>query len=82
MEKRLVVDRHKALFSVIGMATIATEDLLKIGKSVGATDVERSEDGKRLQLTLKEDWTADREARWERALSKVGAKVVSSAAQP
>lgn len=80
--RRLVVDRHKALFAVIGMITIATQDLLKIGKSVGATDVERSEDGKRLQLTLKEDWTVDREARWERALSKVGAKVVFTTAQP
>jgi hypothetical protein len=80
--KNLTVDRHKALLSVEGLTDMSPETLLKLGKSAGAASVERSDDNKRLQLTLKDDWTTEKESRWEKALAKVGAKIVSPAAQP
>lgn len=80
--KHLVVERRKALLCVTGIADATPEELQKFGKLVGASRVERSMDGKRLRLVLKDDWTAERELRLEKALAKAGAKVVSPTSQP
>lgn len=80
--KRLSVDRHGALLPVEGLAGAAPEQIQALGKAVGAVKTELSEDGSRLQFTLKDNWTTDKEQRLEKALAKSGAKVAAPEPAP
>jgi hypothetical protein len=73
--KRLSVDRHAALLPVEGLAGLSSDQLLALTRPLGAIRVELSEDGRQLHLTLKGDWTTDREKRLERALASKDAKI-------
>ena len=80
--KRVIVDRHGALLPVEGLEAATPEQCKELGKSVGATRTELSADGKRLQFGLKDLWTAEKEARVEKALAKLGAKVAAPSLDP
>jgi hypothetical protein len=80
--KRLVVDLHGVLLPVEGLADATPDQLQTLGRSVGAVRTELSAEGKRLQLTLKDNWTAERATRLEKALEKQGAKIASLPPEP
>jgi hypothetical protein len=79
--KRMVVDRHGVLLPVEGLMGSTPEQRKALGKSVGAIRTEWNEDEKRLQITLKDNWTTEKESRLEKALAKLGARVVSPEAE-
>jgi hypothetical protein len=79
--KRLVVDRYGALLAVEGLAEATPEQLQNLGKSVGAAHIENDMDGSRLQLSVKDKWTMEKETRLEKELEKVGAKLAPPPAQ-
>jgi len=73
--KRLLVDRHGALFAVDGIASATPEQLQALGKAVGATKVERNAAGDRLQISLKSNWTVDKVTKMEKALAGMGGRL-------
>ena len=73
--KRLKIDFHGVLLPIEGIAGAIPDQVQSLGKSVGATHTELNSEKSRLQLSLKDNWTADKEARLEKGLAKLGAKV-------
>jgi hypothetical protein len=79
--KRLTVDHRGAVLPVEGLDASTPQQLQALGKSVGAAHIERNTEGNRLQLSLNDDWTVDKEARLEKELTKIGAKVTGPQAE-
>lgn len=73
--KSLIVDRRVVLLPVEGMGDRTREELLLLVKPFGGVRAEMTGSGKQLSITLKDDWTAAREIRLEKALAASGAKV-------
>jgi hypothetical protein len=75
--KKLVVDLRTVLLPVIGLESQTPEQLLILVKPLGGTQAELIDGGKRLSVRLKSDWTVEREAKLEKALAKLNAKVAA-----
>jgi hypothetical protein len=75
--KRLNLDRHGALLPVKGLEDISSEQIQSLGKSAGAVKTELNSEKTRLQLSLKDNWTAEKEQRLEKGLEKLGARVAA-----
>src|SRR5579871_2096128 len=73
--KKLVVDLRSVLLPVVGLDGQMPDQLLALVKPLGGSQAELIDGGKRLSILLKSDWTADREGKLEKALSKLNAKV-------
>jgi hypothetical protein len=83
--KKLTVDLRSVLLPVTGLDSQTPDQLLALVKPLGGTQAELIDGGKRLSVHLKSDWTVEREAKLEKVLATVNAKVVvpevSTAAQ-
>lgn len=73
--KRLTVDRHGAVLPVTGLADVTSDQVQALGKSVGVSRTELNVAKTRLQLSLKDNWTAEKVSRMEKELAKLGAKL-------
>lgn len=73
--KSLVVDHKAALLPVDGLSSETPAQLLALVKPLGGTKAELAADGKQLQIAFKEDWTAEKETKFEKALEKAGGKL-------
>lgn len=73
--KRLTIDCKTALLPIKSASAPALEDLTAAAKAVGGTSVEVSDEGKRLLIHLKTDWTQDKETRLAKALAQIGVDV-------
>ena len=74
--KRLTIDSKTALLPIKCASPPSTDALAPLVKGVGGTSVEVGEDGKRLLVHLKSDWTQDKEIRLEKLLAQSGVEVV------
>ena len=73
--KTLTVDHRTVLLPVEGLGNKTADQLLDLVKPIGGINAEMLGGGKQLLIDLKEDWTLEREARLEKALTDAGAKV-------
>jgi hypothetical protein len=73
--KRLTVDPKTALLPIKSDSLPSIDTLTTAAKGVGGTRVELGDDGKRLLIHLKSDWTQDRETRLAKLLSPSGIEV-------
>jgi hypothetical protein len=73
--KRLTIDPKTALLPIKSAAIPSLDTLTAAAKGVGGTRVEVGDDGKRLLIHLKSDWTQDRETRLVKLLSPSGVEV-------
>jgi hypothetical protein len=73
--KRLQIDLRAVLLPVTGLEGQTPDQLLALAKPLGATKAELIDGGKLLSLTLKSDWTAERETKLEKALTALNAKI-------
>lgn len=73
--KTLTVDHRTVLLPIEGLSGQTPDQLLKLVKPVGGVKAELVGDGKQLLIDLKEDWTLDQEAKFEKALAETGAKL-------
>lgn len=74
---RIVLDRRSALLPVEGLGDVSTEQIQALGKSVGAIRTELNDAKTRLQFSLKDNWTSEKELRIEKEMLKLKAKIVS-----
>ncbi len=74
--KRLAVDLRSVLLPVTGLETQTPAQLLLLVKPLGGSQAEMIDGGKRLSIHLKSDWTFAREAKLEKALTTMNAKLV------
>ncbi len=73
---RLAVDLRSVLLPVVGLDSATPVQLLGLVKPFGGSQAELIDGGKRLSVHLKSDWTVDREAKLEKAMANLNAKVV------
>jgi|SRR5579871_147265 len=73
--KHLTIDRHRVLVPVVGLQGRTPEQLLALVLPVGGTDAALLAGGRQLLFFLQDDWTAEREARFETELAKAGGKL-------
>ena len=73
--KRLTIDYKTALLPLKSASAPALEEVMKAAKAVGGTSVEMGDEGKRLLIHLKTDWTQDKETRFAKALAQIGVEV-------
>ena len=74
--KKLLVDLRAVLIPVSGLESQTPDQVLALVKPFGATSAELIDGGTRLSFKLKSDWTFDREAKLEKALAKLNAKLI------
>jgi hypothetical protein len=74
--KSLVVDRHIVFLPVDGISMQTPEQLTALVKLIGGTKAELLNGGKHLTFSMKEEWTHATETKFEKALAKIGAKIV------
>ncbi len=73
--KRLTID-HKAALLQIKSASIPTvEALTSAAKAVGGTSVELGNEGTRLLIHLKNDWSRDKATRLAKSLAQIGVEI-------
>jgi hypothetical protein len=80
--KTLLVDRRTVLLPVEGLNGQTPEQLLPLVKPFGGTKAELQAEGKQLVIHLKDDWSVEKEAKFEKALEKAGGKIVPVAPAP
>lgn len=73
--KTLVVDRHTVFLPVDGMSAATPDQITALVKSVGGAKPELLNGGKHLTFTMKEEWTHTTEAKFVKALAKIGGKI-------
>ena len=73
--KTLTADHRTVLLPVEGLANKSPDQLMQLVKPFGGVKAEMVGNGKQLLIDMKEDWKLDREARFEKALTDVGARV-------
>lgn len=73
--KSLSVDRHSVLLPVEGLDSQSPDQLAALVKQAGGTKGELVDGGKRLTFAVKDEWTHDRQAKFEKLLAKAGGKV-------
>jgi hypothetical protein len=78
----LIVDRRTVFLTVDGLSGQTPEQLLPLVKPFTGTKVELLADGKQLVIHLKDDWTLDRETKFEKALGNAGGKIVDVTPAP
>lgn len=74
--KSLTIDRRTVLLPVEGLSGQSSEQLLTLFKPLGIEKAQMVGDKKQLLLDLKEDWTLERAAKFEKALIKAGGKII------
>jgi hypothetical protein len=74
---RLAIDMRGAVLPVEGLQGPVSDQLQELRKAAGATQVEIAPAGDRLQLSFRDVWTADKELRLEKALTRLGARVAA-----
>jgi hypothetical protein len=74
--KTLTIDRRTVLLPVEGLSGQSSDQLLTLFKPLGAEKARIVSDGKQLLMDMKEDWTLERAAKFEKALTKAGGKIV------
>ena len=74
--KKLAITLRSVLLPVSGMESQTPDQLLALVKPLGGTKVELLDGSKLLSISLKSDWTVERETKLEKALEKLNAKVV------
>lgn len=74
--KCLLVDIRSAMVPVDGLSGQTPEQLTALVKPIGGQKPELLDGGKRLSMKILGVWTADKEAKLEKALAAVNAKVV------
>ncbi len=73
--KDIYINRREVLLPVTGLTGKTTPELTKLISPVGASSAELTGNGKLLKITLKQDWTAKKEAQLATILGKVGGNV-------
>lgn len=73
--KTLYVDRHIVFLPVDGMSAVTPEQIAALVKSVGGAKPELLIGGKHLTFTTKEEWVHTTEAKFIKALAKIGGKI-------
>ncbi|MCW3095693.1 MAG: hypothetical protein JWL77_1311 [Chthonomonadaceae bacterium] len=73
--KRLTIDPKTALLPIRSASPPSLDAVTAAAKGVGGTSVELGEDGKRLLIHLKSDWSQDREIRLAKLLAPSGVEV-------
>jgi hypothetical protein len=73
--KRLTIDPKTALLPIRSASPPSLDAVIAAAKGVGGTSVELGEDGKRLLIHLKSDWSQDREIRLAKLLAPSGVEV-------
>lgn len=76
--KTLYVDRRTVLLPVDGLSSQTPDQLTALVKPFDGTKAELMDGGKQLVIHLKDDWTSDKEAKFEQALTKSGGKIVDA----
>jgi hypothetical protein len=77
--KSLLADRRTVLLTVDGLNGQTPEQLLALVKPFDGTKAELQADGKQLVIHFKDDWTVEKETKFEKALEKAGGKIVDIA---
>jgi hypothetical protein len=72
--KKMAVDLKSVLVPVTGLDGQTPDQVLALVKPLGATQAELIDSGKLLSVKLKDNWTADRSSKLEKALAKINAK--------
>lgn len=73
--KRLTIDYKTALLPIQSASAPTLDVMLAAAKAVGGTSVELDDEGTRLLIHLKTDWTQDRETRLAKSLAQIGVDV-------
>ncbi|MCL5283959.1 MAG: cytochrome c [Armatimonadetes bacterium] len=73
--KSLIVDPHAAVLPIKRKSDLSRARLLQLVKPLGGTNVELGDGGRQLIITLKSDWSADKETKLAKALGDLGAQV-------
>ncbi|HLV78676.1 MAG TPA: hypothetical protein VKT32_00300 [Chthonomonadaceae bacterium] len=74
--KCLTVDLHTILMPVDGLSGQTPDQLNALVKPFGGSKAALLADGKQLQFTVKDEWTSEKETKFEQALTKAGGKIV------
>lgn len=78
--KNFYVNRHEVLLPVTGLAKLTSPQLLKLAQPIGATSAALVDDGTRLKLNVKGDWSAASSKKLVDIIEKAGGKVDEPAA--
>lgn len=73
--KRLTIDYKTVLLPIKSASSPSAEDLKAAVRAVGGTSVELGDEGKRLLIHLKNDWTQDKEIRLAKSLAQIGVAI-------
>ncbi len=73
--KTVYIDRTSVFLPVEGLSGHTPEQILALVKQIGGSKAELVDEGKRLRFTVKEGWTHETLAKFEKILAKVGAKL-------
>ncbi len=77
--KNLYINRHEVLLPVTGLANLTSPQLLKLVQPIGATSATLVDDGTRLKLNVKGDWSAAASKKLIDIIEKVGGKLAEPA---
>jgi hypothetical protein len=80
--KGLLVDRRTVLLRVSGLDMKTPEELNGLVKLFDGTKAELTAGGTQLVIRLKDDWTVEKEAKFEAALTRAGGKIVTTPIEP
>jgi len=73
--KKLTVNLRSVILPVSGLDGLTADQLIALAKPIGATKAELLDAGKLLSITLKVDYTADKAAKLEKAITAANGKV-------
>lgn len=79
--KSLLIDRHAVLLPIDGLSGQTEEQLQTLVKPFGGSKAQLINDGKQLLFTVKDEWTVETEAKFEKALAKADTKLTYPAAE-